>query len=301
MTTLTKKTLGISLLCGLLMVGCNKQENEPKAENKEKVKETTTVNTTPNCDDAGVKNSLVKALSFATNEEVTALMTNYNNADKLDLARRTQQRLGQISLDLQNIQADGDTCLADMVVVVPSGDLEHASAYYKANNKPSIAELAVKHALKINEGRISSAIRYTIKDGQATLSDTPNALAFIADLMSASAYRMAQGEGRVNTTARPAIKVQPAKPTEVARPQPVVREPNLDAQERSEPPTTDNNNSTNNSNETASNTVNGDLTHREPTAQREQSIAKKEPTKEPKPTPAENNGEIAIVETDETY
>lgn len=300
MTTLTKKTLGVSLLCGLLLVGCNNKKEEPKTETKkEEAKEVTTV--APNCDDANVKNSLVKALSFATNEEVTALMANYNDAEKLDLVRGTQERLGEISLDLQNVKADGESCVADMVATVPSNDLERASTYYKNNNKPSIDELAQSHSLSLSEGRVSSAVRYSIKDNQATLDETPKTLAFIADVMSASAYRMAQSKAQAAANnARPAVKAQQPKPAEAPRPKPVVRERET-TQERGERPQANEN-----ANEAVSNTA-------EQNTQREtapQEAPKKEPTpreapkepaqKEPKPA-SDNNHEIAIEETDDTY
>lgn len=305
MNTLTKKTLGLSLLCGLMLVGCNDKQPKPestKADTKTEVKSDTqpqTPSTAPSCDDASVKNSLVKALSFATNEEVTALMANFDNADKLGLARRTQERLGQISLDLNNVRADGDACVAEMVAVIPSGDLGHATNHYKATGKPSIDELAQSQGITISEGRIMTTVRYAVADSQATLSETPKALSVIADLMSASAYRMAQGETRVNTNARPAVKVQPAKPTEVARPQPVVREPNLNNSER--PSTTE-------PRETAPATTNETAVAtpstasepaQEPTTAKE---ARETPKDKPQPSvPVEKEGEIAIVETDETY
>lgn len=279
MNLLNKKILGISLICGLLMVGCNKKE-EPKTEPNQNSQ--TTANTAQ-CDDASIKNSLVRALSVATNEQVGSLMANYPNADGIDLSRRTQQRLGQISLDLQNVRIDGDSCLADMVVVIPTGDLGHAEAYYQSNDKPGITERSVSQSLTIEQGRISTPVRYTIKEGRAVLTDTPRALALIADIMSASAYHMAQDESRLNTNARPAVNVQPLEPIEVTRPNPVVREPNLNESQASNSSDTDTSSDTNTE---ASNAASNEASTSRAT---------------PSTPPVEGEGELTIVESNETY
>lgn len=289
----TSKLFGLSLVCGLLMVGCNKQEtpaqkkDEPKAETTQTQPQTNA----PVCDDIGAKNSLVRALSVAVNDEVTGLMSSYKNAEQLDLARRTQQQLGQINLDLQNIRADGDTCLADVVAVVPASDLTYAERYYQANGKPTLAELGQTHSVQMSDGRIVTPVRYTIQDGKASLTETPSALGFIANVVSASAYLTAQGAGRVNTNARPAVSVQPPPRLETPRPRPVQREPEVATPAPSE---------TNNASENTNSEPQTPPTAK-PVAPKPETPAADTAKPEPKPAPVEGDGEIAIVETDETY
>lgn len=289
----TNKLLGVSLVCGLLMVGCDKKEVSTPKQDEPKTQTTHTKPqaNTPVCDDIGAKNSLVRALSEAVSNEVSGLMSVYKNAEPLDLARRTQQQLGQINLDLQNIRVDGNICTADAVVVVPASDLAYADRYYQANGKPTLAKLGQTHSVEINDGRIVIPVHYTIQDGKASLTETPSALEFIANVVSASAYMTAQGAGRINTNARPAVSVQPPpRSIDASRPKPAQREPEIAMPTPSQ-----------SVDENTSADVGGEL-QAPPTAKPKTEVAKTEaPKTEPKPAPVEGEDEIAIVETDETY
>lgn len=306
MKVLTTKTLGISLMCGVLMAGCTKKEEPaPKKEEPQQATATTT-KVAPKCDDVSVKNSLVKALSTATNDQIIALMDSYEGADKLDLARRTQQRLGEVRLDLKDIRVDGEACLAKMVATLPTSDINHAERYYKSASKPNLAELARTHSVELNNGHLSTSIPYTVQNGTANLSETPSALGFIANLMSASAYHMAKGEGRINTNARPAVTVQPLPPMEVTRPKPAVREPEIPNTPTPTPPTPSR--TATPAPEPSILATEPDMVATPPTTssvdtapEPAQAVA---PTPKPKATttaPVEGDDEITIVESDETY
>lgn len=314
----TNKIVGLSLAFALLVTGCNKQEaqtptksDDNQAQNTVKT-EPTTPATAPICDDVASKNSLVRALSVAVNDEVLGLMDSYKNADKLDLARRTQQRLGQINLDLQNIRADGDSCLADVVAVVPAGDLSYAERHYQASGKPSLAELGNQHSIQMSDGRIVTPVRYNIQDGKVSLSETPSALGFIANIVSASAYMTAQGAGQVDIDARPAVNVGTPPRMDSPRPaRPALREPQIPM------PSNDDNNGDNGNDNATSNTTTSTTTSTnnanagenandstqpastKPKAQTTKADASIKP--EPKSAPVEGDGELVIVESDETY
>lgn len=290
MNTLTKTPLVLSLACGMLMTACTKKPESaptPQEEPKTVTTTTTTVPITPNCDDIGVKNSLARALATATNDKVATFMNNFDDADKLDLARRTQQRLGDLSLNLQNIHPDGDTCLADMVVVLPKSDIDYANRYYKSTSKLSLNELAQSYSLNLSDDRLASSVRYNVQNGQAVLSDSPSALELIADVMSSSAYQMAKNESRINTNTRPISTVQPLAPSQSSSPKPVLQEPELDASSTTQPTNTD---------------VPSDSTSTPP-----DTTSSSAPSSNPSSTPitdtapTDDNDGLTIIESDETY
>lgn len=218
------KILSLLLISALAVVACKKQE-QPK---EEQVK---TTETTPiNCDDASVKNSLIKALTSQLGNDVNSVMANYADADTLELSRRTLQRLSEINLDLQDTKLDNTTCQATLVIGIPEVDISYAKKHYSDNNLTPLENRLNSDTLKLANGKISTVISYTVNNNVATLNSTVPALKTISDIMSASAYQMAQDENRVNIAARPAITVRPLEPVRVERPESTQRleEPSLE-------------------------------------------------------------------------
>lgn len=280
--SLNSKLLAVSLACALaIIVGCNKKEKEPKTASVEAEQLAVVADTTPNCDDASIKNSLVKALATQISTQVETAIGEYPNASELDLARLISQRLSELGIDLQNANAEGDVCHIDVIVNLSANDVKFANQHFASNEQPSIAERAKEYKISLDKNnRLIIPVSYQVVDGQAMIDESSStALNIIVDTMSASAYAMANGKGTISTTTRPAPEVAPLQPVDIPKPAKV------------EPPKT-------NPAQTGQPSV-------EPRVDNTSSEPRSEPKPEPKepvrPPVSTNDNEIAIVETDETY
>lgn len=217
------KILGLGLACTLAVVGCGKKDKETK-EQPTAAETPVATEVVPNCDDASVKNALVRALAGQIDGHINTAMADYPNAESLDLVRRTQQRLSTLSIDLQNAKAEGEVCHIDVIVHLPTVDITYADRYFASVNAPRLSERAAELGVSLDDGgRLTVPVSYKITDGVVDLTEPAPALSIISDAISASAYVMAKGEGRVNTAPRPAVTVRPLQPAEIVRPQPVPR------------------------------------------------------------------------------
>lgn len=330
---LNRKLIAVSLACALGIIGCdNKKESKeaPQAPKEETVA-TGVVENTPKCDDASVKNGLVRALATQINDQINGAVSNFDDIDSAELARRTQQRLSDLGIDLQNAQADGNTCHIDVLVNLPINDTSYANRHFAKTDSPSIAMRASELNITLDSNnRLTIPVSYQLIDGVVTLnqSATP-ALSMIADVMSASAYVMAKGGGKIDTSARPTISVRPLTPATItpANPQPTQNSANNAAGNRtstsSSNTATNSDNASTSTNTTARETPAQDAPERDsrdPLVQefREQNAGNDDssrdstpkpkaepkseaPKAEPKAAAPTGNDEITIVETDETY
>ncbi len=291
------RTLAIALTTLLALSACDKKKDVPT--NGEVSTNTSVQPLAPNCDDASVKNSLVMALSLQTSQDVANLMVNFPDDPMLDLPRQVQQRLANLTLDFQNIRAEGEVCVADMIINLPHTDVGYAQRYYMRNGT-SVELLAQNKGLKLDGTRIVTPVRYSVTNGQAALLDRPNALALVAEIMSASAYMMSQGAGQINTTARPPIRVEPLAP-DFARPAPAPEVVVIPEPVTPSPTVTDEPFSTLEDNSTTH------VTPHSPTSEKPKATVAapkpKPPTAAPSVAPSLPVGddEIVVIEGDDTY
>lgn len=285
--SLNSKLLALSLACTLAIVGCNKKEQETQTPSVEAEKPVVAADTAPNCDDASIKNSLIKALAVQISGQVETAIARSPSTDGVDLERLISQRLNELSIDLQNANVEGDVCHIDVIVNLTANDVKFANQYFASTEEPSLAERAKDSKISLDKNnRLIIPVSYQVIDGQAVIAETSSeTLSIIADTVSASAHAMANSKGTISTNARPALEVEPLEPVEIPKPVKV------------EPPKTDN-------------------TQTQPKAEPKPETAPKKPSEpaqeprpvaEPKPEPKEpapvttNSNEISIVETDETY
>lgn len=215
------KLLTLSLLCGAIMVGCGKKDNQ----DNDTPAEPPTAQVIPNCDDASIKNALVRTLAGQIDNQINGLVGGYANSDDIDLSRRTQQRLSELNIDLQNARVNDDSCSIDIIAPLPATDIMYADRYFASQNLASVAERARTLGIDLaSDNRLVIPVKYRIDNGSVSLIDQAPALTLIAETMTASAYAMAQGENRINTNARPAITVTPLEPIQITRPEPTTPE-----------------------------------------------------------------------------
>lgn len=284
--SLNSKMLALSLACTLAIVGCNKKEKEEQTPSIEAEKPVV-VDVAPNCDDASIKNSLIKALAIQISGQVETAIARSPSADGVDLKRLISQRLNDLSIDLQNANVEGNVCHIDVIVNLTTNDVKFANQYFASTEEPSLAERAKDSKISLDKNnRLIIPVSYQVIDGQAVIAEASSeVLGIIADTVSASAHALANSKSAISTNARPALEVEPLEPVEV--PKPVKIEPsktdNAQPQPKAEPKP--------------------EATSKKPS----ESAPEPRPVAEPKPEPKEpapiatNGNEISIVETDETY
>lgn len=204
------KTAPIALIVfALTLIGCGKKEQ------KEEV--TATEPTTPtlsiNCDDASIKNGLIKAFASELSSDVKLMASAYPDAAERDLERRTQQRLADINFDLQNAHIENDVCQADVIAILPIVDVTYANRYYATLSSASLAERAITQNISMGgDTRLVAPIRYQVLDKAVSLQGKSSLSSLIADAMTASAYMMSRNDGRMTAPRQPVVVV-PLEPS----------------------------------------------------------------------------------------
>ncbi len=232
---ISKKTVALFAACTLVLAACDRknqqQSNEPELNTPP-----TVVPVALNCDDASIKNNLVRTLSAELDKSVVALSSNYADAAALELERRARQRVAGFGVDLQRVSEDNGQCVAELHITLPMTDVNYANREFARANKPSLAEQAAALGVTINnDNYIVAPVSYRVTDGAVSLASTPAVLELLAQLATGSAYALANDEQRVNLAGRPVPTVRPLPPAEIVRPTPVPREettaPTTDSQD----------------------------------------------------------------------
>lgn len=196
------------VLVSLLALAACQKKPEPQ---EEPVVEQTNLPAPIVCDDASTKNALIKALSVELTAAVNRSAQAYADGETLEIGRRAMQRLSELQLDLQEVQAQGDTCRTKVVVSLPVVDATHAERYYRSLGSSLQEHLSAK-AVGLMDNALDFVVDYTPQKNSVQLEQGHGALAALADTMTASAYGLAKSE-RVKVAVQPAITVQTLEPT----------------------------------------------------------------------------------------
>lgn len=202
----------LGALTAVLLLGCNKKpptEPEPQAETAARIP--------TNCDDASIKNALVRRLATDISAHIDQLVDAYPKQKDLDLGRLTQKRLNELNIDLQNARVQGESCLIDVIAPLPASDVSYADRHFATTDAPSVERRAEQMGVATDNNQLIIEVAYTTTDGVVALAAPAPALGLFAETMVASAYTMAQKESRVDTAGRPAIRITPAEPILTAR------------------------------------------------------------------------------------
>lgn len=216
----TVLTLAPIALFVLAISGCSKQPTQDSTPEPAPV--------VVNCNDASIKNGLVKALSDRLQQKIDEAATDYPSPDFQTLA---WQRLDDIAIDLQNAHNQDDSCQADAIIILPISDIQNANLYYGKVAAPSVAERALSQDIALGaDTRFVAPVRYQVVNGAVVLQDSSPLPTLIADTLSASAYTMSNTKDKVKTR-KPviAVPVEPLPDTsnDVAQTPPVVHTPQL--------------------------------------------------------------------------
>lgn len=209
------------LFASLLVLTACQKKSEPQ---EEPVVEQTNQPAPIVCDDASTKNALIKALSVELTAAVNRAAQTYPDGDTLEIGRHAMQRLSELQLDLQEVQAQGETCSAKIVVSLPVVDVTHAERHYRSLGM-SLQEHLNASKVGFADNTLDFLVHYVPQKSSVQLESGHEALAMLADTMTASAYGMAKSE-RVKVV-RPVITVQPLEPIAIvpATDVPQIQEP----------------------------------------------------------------------------
>lgn len=209
--------LMMGLVCATSMVACHKKDRHEHEADSESM----AVQTVFNCDDVSIKNALLRTLSTHLNTQMTDLLASYPDVERLNLAGRTQARLDELSIDLQNTRGEGESCVVDVVVPLSQQDVVYADQYFARENLSLVQERADGYGVQFGaDNHLIVPVRYQ-PNQPATSQPATNlvnligdnaALTLITQTMSAATYQLIQNE---KNTARSTIRISAADPIEV--------------------------------------------------------------------------------------
>lgn len=327
MKALATKSVGITLLCALTLAGCN---NKDKEETKTETAPPVTQISKLSCDDASIKNGLLKELTSVVEGHIVGSLDDFDDAKALDLEKHIKDRLPEIGVDLQNVRTENGLCLTDLHITLPKADLGYANRYFKAQDEPSIGEQAEEAGVEFTENTFIAPISYRVDGGDVKLDGQPAVLSLVATASGAAAYTVAKnarggndtpkastsnnsnGTAKNNVAPAPAVKPRPPKPAETTN------KPVSQAPKATDRPRTNSDNDESRSGSASQSDKNTARTEPRPEPKSEpksepraepKSEPRSEPKSEPKPEPKsepksavkDTTSEITITESDDTY
>lgn len=237
---------GVGLICGLVLTGCNRSDNNENAADAEPaVVDNSAVAPAVSCDDPLVQDRLKIALKDTLNQQAQILAANYANSAEVSIdSNVVRDKVGTILIDVQNAavlqeaNANGmTTCQASVSMTLPSEDLYQASEVQAANNLPSLQTRLAEDNIRINNNMlVDDAFSYVVgaKDGQvqARIAGQPALTTIVADVMAGSAFKMvldvqqAQRQAQADARRRAAAEQQRERqaerqPARITPPKPV--------------------------------------------------------------------------------
>lgn len=207
------KVLGATGVSALLLTACS-------GEKKSDEMAVATPQVQPlavNCDDASIKNRLVREVQMVIDEHAIAQIKEFKGYEEVGLERRLGQRLTELALDLQSASlVDGETslCQADLQVLLTADDAKYyADTANQADNDEALKTYLQEHALELTaDNRVSMPVRYQVDGMTVKLDSVPNSLQELAYVLTASAYGAANDNVSLDLSARKAPTITPLEP-----------------------------------------------------------------------------------------
>lgn len=204
-----KQVVSISLVCGLVITGCNRADKDDDTESNETTVEqpvTTETAVIPavNCDNPMVQDRLKAVLKNTLNQQSQTLLSSYANEAEISLnTAMVTGKVNGILIDVQNaavLQSSNDngmtTCQASISMTLPSEDLYRASQIQAGNNQPSIQTRLAQSNIRINNNMlVDDAFTYVVgmQGGQvrARIAGQPALLSIVSEVMAGSVLKSA--------------------------------------------------------------------------------------------------------------
>lgn len=225
-----QQVAGISLVCGLVITGCDRSDKDESAETIEVTAEPPMIDDSVvapaiNCDDPMVQDRLKSALKNTLNQQAQTLAARYANDAQVSLSSATVSgKIDDILVDVQNAAvlqeatANGmTTCQASVSMTLPSEDLYQANQVQAANNQPSLQTRLAQNNIRINNNMlVDDAFAYVVgtQGGQVRtrIAGQPALLTIVADVMAGSVFKSAMDNQQVQRAAEaPVRRREPAQ------------------------------------------------------------------------------------------
>lgn len=213
----------------LALAGCNQ---EKPASNEPAAVKPTVQPLMLSCDDASIKNRLVREVQAVLEKRTLSLIQTYDDAEAVGLERRVQQRLTELVLDLQNVQAatdKEDDCQTDLQVLFTADDIKHANAQANKNTQPNIQTVLAEHDAilannSVTNNSVTVPLQYHISGMEVSIKHEPKVLDVLAQMLVSSVYGAAVSDEMVDISGRAAPKIVPVAPIAVVRSEVAERE-----------------------------------------------------------------------------
>jgi len=220
-----QQVAGISVICGLTIVGCDRSDkDDDTAETAEVTTEQPAANdgtVVPaiSCDNPMVQDRLKIALKNTLNQQAQTLAASYANDAEVNVnSGAISDKVDGILIDVQNAailqeaNASGmTTCQASVSMTLSSEDLYQASQIRAANNQPSLQASLAQDNIRINNNMlVDDTFTYVVgaQGGQiqARIAGQPALITVVSDVMAGSVMKSAMDEQRAKRQAQQAAR-----------------------------------------------------------------------------------------------
>ena len=261
--------VGIGLVCGLVVTGCSRSDDEDSVDTPEATVDAPVVDEDAQpliaCDEPMVQDRLKSALKNTLNQQAQTIAANYANEAEVSLDTNIiGDKVSGVLIDVQNTailqepNANGvTTCQASVSMTLPSEDLYLASQVQSANNQPSLQTRLANNNIRMNNNMLlDDAFTYVVgtQGGQVQtrIAGQPALMTLVADVIASSAFksvmdaqqaeraaerrREAAQNRQENQSIRQPVQVQPLEPIQPPTPPapPTINQSGSQNQERIE-------------------------------------------------------------------
>lgn len=198
--------VGIGLVCGLVVTGCSRSDDEDSVDTPEANVDAPVVDEDAQpliaCDDPMVQDRLKNALKNTLNQQAQTIAANYANEAEVSLDTNIiGNKVSGVLIDVQNTavlqepNANGvTTCQASVSMTLPSEDLYLASQVQSANNQPSLQTRLANNNIRMNNNMLlDDAFTYVVgtQGGQVQtrIAGQPALMTVVADVIASSAFK----------------------------------------------------------------------------------------------------------------
>lgn len=200
--------VGIGLVCGLVMTGCSRSDNDESVETSDTNIETETPAVDDDavpliaCDDPMVQDRLKNAVKNTLSQQTQSIAANYANDAEVSVdTSAISDKVDGVLVDVQNAailqepNANSVTmCQASVSMTLPSEDLYLASQVQAANNQPSLQTRLAKDNIRMNNNMLlDDAFTYVVgtQGGQVQvrIAGQPALMTVVADVLASSTLK----------------------------------------------------------------------------------------------------------------
>lgn len=216
---------GISVICGLAVVGCDRSDKDedtaktPEVTTDQPVVTEDTVDPAVSCDNPMVQDRLKNAIKSTLEQQAQTLAANYANEAEVGIdASLVNDKVDGVLIDVQNAavlqeaNASGmTTCQASVSMTLSSEDIYQASQVRAANNQPSLQTRLAEENIRINNNMlVDDAFAYVAgtQGGQvqARIAGQPALITIVSNVIASSVVKSAldqqEAERRAQADAR---------------------------------------------------------------------------------------------------